>query len=318
MTNELRDLLAAIPLEEMTRKRELATADALTMLWAWGPQLLAVARGAKAEMEAKDAEIEQLRVDLRLASIPTRRHSDEAWARRCEVAEARAAALEEKMAATEAALREREAQIAESRKKFEEWALSEVSASEKEFERERNSLRSQLAAESNDAGLFHEVVKRLRGAFIVAGLGEWTEWQAAIDLLLKAVQAQAHFAGLASERHDRILELERKVIDAQADAERWEKAHDGILAHAAQMVEEAQRGAAEAGKDTALLDWLERWLTEVPTRWQIALRRMETTGQFIVGMESNGSRDKVNRFGTSLRLAINAASSTGSATQEDK
>ena len=71
--------------------------------------------------------------------------------------------------------------------------------------------------------LYHEIVKRLRGAFIVAGLGEWTEWQAAIDALVKAAQAQSHFARLASERHDKILELERRLIDERILSLRMER-----------------------------------------------------------------------------------------------
>jgi hypothetical protein len=247
-------------------ENETANANLIATLRNHAPQILAVARGAKAALAEKDTEIAALHDDLRKAieedlqeelscvrgdleqAQATLRERDEKIAHcpgcadYCNLIERQ----DKQIAEMELALRDISTQFGEP------WSQSRAFRGLQETShvdamiRERDSLRSQLAAEKNDAGLFHEVVKRLRGAFIVAGLGEWTEWQAAIDLLLKAVQAQAHFAGLASERHDRILELERKVIDAQHDAARWKAAHDGILEEAERMVAEANRGAQEA------------------------------------------------------------------------
>jgi cell division protein FtsB len=65
-----------------------------------------------------------------------------------------------------------------------------------------------------------EMEKRLRGALMVAGIGEWTHWNAAIDLFVKAAQAQAHFARLAAERYDQLLEKDRTVAQLRAEVER--------------------------------------------------------------------------------------------------
>lgn len=105
-----------------------------------------------------------------------------------------------------------------------------------------DGLRTKLAAAEqraealkNDAGLFREVVKRLHGTFIVAGLGEWTEWQAAIDLFLKAAQAQGHLAKLASDRYEQILSLQGELADSKGETavltQRAERA-EGELARA--------------------------------------------------------------------------------------
>jgi len=81
-------------------------------------------------------------------------------------------------------------------------------------------MAEELARLRDEAGLYHEIVKRLKGAFIVAHLGEWTEWQAAIDLFLKSAQAQAHFAQLASERYDKLLEKDRQMLEVSGELAR--------------------------------------------------------------------------------------------------
>ena len=64
-----------------------------------------------------------------------------------------------------------------------------------------------------------EIVTRLEGAYIVAGLALPVppDWQVMIDRFLAAAQAQAHLARLASERYDHILELERQVIEQSGE-----------------------------------------------------------------------------------------------------
>lgn len=67
----------------------------------------------------------------------------------------------------------------------------------------------------NNEGLFREVVKRLEGAYVVAGLELPIpeDWQLIIDRFILAAQAQKHLAGLASERYERILRLEKELAE---------------------------------------------------------------------------------------------------------
>jgi predicted membrane chloride channel (bestrophin family) len=69
-----------------------------------------------------------------------------------------------------------------------------------------------------------------------------------------------------------------------------------------------ERLEAERQRDTEILDWLEKWLTEDPTRYQIALRRMETDGRFIVALRPKLEKMPMfsgkNGFGKTLREAI--------------
>ncbi len=65
-----------------------------------------------------------------------------------------------------------------------------------------------------------EVVKRLEGAFIVSGLGgSGVDWDEMIQIFRKEAQAQISMAVLASERYDRILQLEREAIESSGEIE---------------------------------------------------------------------------------------------------
>jgi hypothetical protein len=63
--------------------------------------------------------------------------------------------------------------------------------------------------------LCREVVKRLEGAYVVAGLELPIpgDWQVIIDRFILAAQAQKHLAKLASERYERILQLEKELVE---------------------------------------------------------------------------------------------------------
>jgi len=60
--------------------------------------------------------------------------------------------------------------------------------------------------------LYKEVQKRMEGSTIVA-FGKAIDWSEALPKFVDAVVAQEHLATLASERYDRILELERQIAD---------------------------------------------------------------------------------------------------------
>jgi hypothetical protein len=116
----------------------------------------------------------------------------------------------------------------------------QVRASLDEVRREMERLR-------DDAKLYHEIVKRLHGAYVAAGFLDWTEWQAAIDLFLKAAQAQAQFARLASQQHDKILDLERQSDDLRAEIARLRKALDYINLYSANESDRKIARAALSG-----------------------------------------------------------------------
>lgn len=63
--------------------------------------------------------------------------------------------------------------------------------------------------------------------------------------------------------------------------------------------------------DTELLDALEHWLTEDPTRWQVVLRRLESDGTFICGLRPKMEKMPMfagkNGFGLTLRECIQKA-----------
>lgn len=70
-------------------------------------------------------------------------------------------------------------------------------------------------AAKNERDQREEMIKRLRGATVVAGFADWNNWDQAIDQFVKAVQAQGHLSKLASDRYERLLELERQLADRQ-------------------------------------------------------------------------------------------------------
>jgi hypothetical protein len=78
--------------------------------------------------------------------------------------------------------------------------------------------------------LYEELIKRLEGAHIVASLPGIFEWSHTIEELIKATNAQKHLAQLATDRYEKILELERKLAEP----------HEGY--YSAELVEKALRG----------------------------------------------------------------------------
>lgn len=111
------------------------------------------------------------------------------------------------------------------------WQQGDTSWGSDKYRLEMETLAAALAAPSelaadtsNWEGLYREVLKRLVGAYIVAGLPLPfpSDWQLAIDRFRDAAQAQGHLAQLASERYDRILELERAIADLPPAAAPYE------------------------------------------------------------------------------------------------
>ena len=64
-----------------------------------------------------------------------------------------------------------------------------------------------------DAGCYRELMKRWRGSCVIMGI-EWSEdWSLTLQRMVQRVNANDHLGKLASERYDRILELERQIAD---------------------------------------------------------------------------------------------------------
>jgi hypothetical protein len=103
---------------------------------------------------------------------------------------------------------------------------SAVTAHELDVKLLNEKLAEAERQRKNSDGLYREIVKRIEGAFIISGLGDFTEWQAAIDSWVTASQAQGHLAVLASERYDKILELEQELLQAEHEKLEAERQRD--------------------------------------------------------------------------------------------
>lgn len=120
-------------------------------------------------------------------------------------------------------------------------------------------------------------------------------------------QAKGHaesFEISLSSAYDVIAERDRALEEAWAEV------------RTLQMVLGQTRREEREEEAEELLDWIENWLTEVPTRYQIVLRRLGTTGEFYVGMRPtpSGLTDRRNAVGKTLRYALRAAAEEEGAT----
>lgn len=60
------------------------------------------------------------------------------------------------------------------------------------------------------------------------------------------------------------------------------------------------------------IEALEKWLTVKSERWQVFIRRMESTGEFVLGFdESPALKDRRNFFGKTLAECLEKAERAG-------
>lgn len=125
-----------------------------------------------------------------------------------------------------------------------------------------------------------------------------------VDHLYETVCAQLRDA---QDQLDRLRNaLEGEIAACRSNFESLEAVSDALEEAGVQPTGTAADGVRALAEDKERLDKLERWLTEDPTRFQIAVRRLEGTSEFLVKAYLDMGRltPQPSGRGDTLRAAI--------------